>query len=152
MQDAQIFLHRFGEACTAEVRRKRADQRAIHERLGARMLSGVRGNIAGRVNDAHGKIAGWQAKYVGSGGGYAAVRAVDTSTGAKSPGAITNYLENGHARRPPSGKNPRYVPRIHVLYIAGRGFYDAYRPQLYKMLQVEVDYWGRAVATRLTGV
>lgn len=152
MQDAVIYLRRFGAACKAETERKHADQRAIHDKLGARMLAGVRGNVAGRLNDARGRVAGWQQKYIGTGGGYAAVRAVDSSTGPNSPGAITNYNENGHAIRRPSGHAPGYRPRIHVLYVNGRGFYDAYRAQLPRMLQVEVDYWGRAVATRLSGV
>ena len=152
MQDALIWLDRFGKVCAQEVQRKPADQRAIHEKLGARMLTGLRGNVSGMLNDAHGHVAGWQSKYVGSGGGYAAVRAIDSSTGPNSPGAITNYLENGHAIRRPRGRSPGYRPRVRVLYVSGHGFYDAYRGQLSKMLQTEVRNWGREVTSRISGV
>lgn len=151
MADGARDLRRLANLFDAEVRRKRADQRAIHERLGARMQAGVRGQIRGRINDAHGHVAGWQEKYIGSGGGYAAVRPTNSSSGPDSPGAITNYLENGHARRRPSGRAKRYRPRIKVLYVNGRGFYSAARPTLARMLQSEVTRWGDEVATRLGG-
>lgn len=144
-------LRQFADRCDAEVKRKRADQRAIHERLGARMQTAVRGQIRGKINDAHGHVSGWQTKYIGTGGGYAAVRAADAGSGPDSPGAITNYLENGHAIRRPGGRSPRYRPRIKVLYVDGRGFYNAARPSLPRMLQSEVDRWGREVAGRLEG-
>ena len=144
MADGARDLRRLANLFDAEVRRKSADQRAIHERLGARMQAGVRGQIRGRINDAHGTVAG-------SGGGYAAVRPTNSSSGPDSPGAITNYLENGHARRRPSGRAKRYRPRIKVLYVNGRGFYSAVRPSLARMLQSEVTRWGDEVATRLGG-
>ena len=149
-QDADE-LRQFAKRCDAEVKRKRADQRAIHERLGARMQSEVRSQIRGKINDAHGRISGVQARVVGSGGGYAAVRPSGTDSGPDSLNAITNYLENGHAIRRPSGRNPRYRPRIKMLYVSGRGFYNAARPSLPHMLQSEVDRWGREVAGRLEG-
>ena len=52
-QDAD-GLRQFAKRCDAEVKRKRADQRAIHERLGARMQAGVQGKIAGMMKNAHG--------------------------------------------------------------------------------------------------
>lgn len=135
----------------AEAQRHRADQREIHERLAARMLTAVRGQIHGLLNDAHGRVAGWQDKCVGSGGGYAAVRPIASSSGANSPGAITNYLENGHAIRSPGANAARYKPRIKVLYVNGRGFYNAARRALPRMLQREVEQWGNDVASRLGG-
>ncbi len=149
-QDAD-GLRQFAKRCDAEVKRKRADQRAIHERLGARMQSEVRSQIRGKINDAHGHISGVQARVVGSGGGYAAVRPSGTDSGPNSLNAITIYLENGHAIRRPSGRNPRYRPHIKMLYVSGRGFYNAARPSLPHMLQSEVDRWGREVAGRLGG-
>lgn len=144
-------LRQFADRCDAEVKRKRADQRALHERLGARMQTAVRGQIRGKINDAHGHISGVQAHVVGSGGGYVAVRPSGVDSGPNSLNAITNYLENGHAIRRPSGRSLRYRPRIHVLYVSGRGFYNAVRPSLPRMLQSEVDRWGREVAARLEG-
>lgn len=76
------------------------------------------------IDDSQGEVKRWQTKYVGSGGGYAAVRAVDTSTGNESPGAITNYLESGHKIRRPTGTNKRYRPRIKKIYVDGRHFYE----------------------------
>lgn len=149
-QDAD-GLRQFAKRCDAEVKRKRADQRAIHERLGARMQSAVRGQIRGKINDAHGHISGIQARVVGSGGGYAAVRPSGIDSGPNSLNAITNYLENGHAIRRPSGRNPRYRPRIKMLYVSGRGFYNAARPSLPYMLQAEVERWGDEMAARLEG-
>ena len=149
-QDAD-GLRQFAKRCDAEVKRKRADQRAIHERLGARMQAGVRSQIRGKINDAHGHISGVQARVVGSGGGYAAVRPSGTDSGPDSLNAITNYLENGHAIRRPSGRNPRYRPRIKMLYVSGRGFYNAARPSLPHMLQDEVERWGDEMAARLEG-
>ena len=144
-------LRQFGKRCDAEVKRKRADQRAIHERLGARMQVEVRGQIRNKVNDDESHIRGIQARVVGSGGGYAAVRPSGTDSGPDSLNAITNYLENGHAIRRPNWGNPRYRRRVNVLYVDGRGFYAAVRPSLPRMLQSEVDRWGREVASRLEG-
>ena len=151
MQEAIIWLKHFARKCDAEAQRQHIDQRAIHERLGARMQTAVRGQIRGKINDAHGHISGIQARVVGSGGGYVAVRPSGTDSGPDSLNAITNYLENGHAIRRPGGRSLRYRPRIKVLYVSGRGFYAAVRPSLPRMLQSEVDRWGREVAGRLGG-
>ena len=71
-------------------------QMAAHQRLGEVLQRTVRGNISTSLNDSHGKIAGWQDVFVGSGGGYVAVRAATSPTGSNGAGAVTNYLENGH--------------------------------------------------------
>lgn len=77
-------------------------RKKVHEEIGADILKIVRKNIGRSINDAHGKIRGWQENYVGSRGGYAAVRPIG-GKGPKSyddsPGAITNYLEVGHTAR-----------------------------------------------------
>ena len=80
----------------------RDELRKFHEELAADMQKTVRANITGvGITDNHGKVRGWQEKYVGSYGGYAAVRprksteAEKENKSASSPGAITNYLENG---------------------------------------------------------
>lgn len=148
-------LRQFAKRCDAEVKRKRADQRAIHERLGARMQTSLQGHIAGMMKNAHGgrdKVAGWQKTYIGSGGGYAAVRPVSPPTGKGSPGAITNAIVSGHDIRRPSGRAKRkYKPDIHVLHVNGMNFYDAVRAELPDMLQAEVERWGDEMAARLEG-
>ena len=77
-------------------------RRQLHERLAEMAKKEVDAQIdASGLNDSHGKIKGWQEAHVGSGGGYAAVRPQKGMTGDNSPGAITNYLENGHRIREP---------------------------------------------------
>lgn len=77
------------------------------------------------LNDNNGKVKEWQESVVGSGGGYAAVHAESGITGNNSPGAITNYLENGHKIRQPSGKSKHYRPRIKKSYVNGYHFYQS---------------------------
>lgn len=79
------------------------------------------------LNDSHGKIKSFQDAAIGSLGGYAAVRASKASSGDDNgPGAITNYLENGHrVRRPGKSK-----PRAKMLRVPGYGFYAASRSKL----------------------
>ena len=72
-----------------------------------------------------GDILSWQTPYPSK--GYTAVRPTNTSTGANSPGAITNYLESGHKIRGVSGTAMRYRPRIHVPRVTGFRFYESAR-------------------------
>jgi hypothetical protein len=99
-------------------------QRELHEGFADAIKKKVDSEIVVSLKNGASKIKRWQGRYVGSYGGYAAVRAVDTSTGAESPGAITNYLENGHKIRKPTGRNKRYKPRINKIYIDGYHFYS----------------------------
>lgn len=99
-------------------------RRQLHQEIAEMAKRDVDSEIAATVNDSSGKIREWQESHVGSGGGYAAVRATDSSSGSNSPGAITNYLENGHRIRPPSGAAKRYRPRIRQPYVDGRHFYQ----------------------------
>ena len=82
------------------IREARAE---FFEEAGTSLLSDVRGRIGGT-----GKIAGVQEFYVGTGKGYAAVRAkAKTDIGKYAAGYITNALENGHEVRTASGKAKR---------------------------------------------
>ncbi|WP_029502496.1 hypothetical protein [Lachnoclostridium phytofermentans] len=113
------------EAIFNELPRKR---RELHEKIADVIKSEVDIQITNSgLNDSSGKVKGWQDSYVGSGGGYAAIRATDKSTGANSPGAITNYLENGHKIRQPSGNYRKYRPRIKKAYVDGYHFYKTAR-------------------------
>ena len=75
-----------------------------------------------------GKVQRWQVVHIGSRGGYAAVRPMGSSEGAgsgkNSPGAITNYIENGHRTRQPGGGAKYYKPQIKVARVPGRKFYE----------------------------
>lgn len=99
-------------------------QRELHEEFANTIKKKVDSEIVASLKNGASKIKRWQGKYVGSYGGYAAVRAVDTSTGSESPGAITNYLENGHKIRKPTGRNKRYKTRINKIYVDGYHFYS----------------------------
>lgn len=96
----------------------------LHDNLADLIKNKVDSEISKSVNDSYMKIRKWQGKYVGSKGGYAAVRAVDTSVGKNSPGAITNYLEGGHKIRKPEGKNKYYKSRVKKIYVDGFHFYE----------------------------
>ena len=88
------------------------------------------------VQDTHGKVRRWQKVYRSK--GYAAVRAEASSTGANSPGAITNYLESGHRGRSPSGKAARYQPRIRTGRARAFRFYKTADSQV-KVLAADVE-------------
>ena len=88
------------DAAPEIIREARAE---FFEEAGTSLLSDVRGRIGGT-----GKIAGVQEFYVGTGKGYAAVRAkAKTDIGKYAAGYITNALENGHAIREATGKAKR---------------------------------------------
>ena len=88
-------------------------RRKLHQQFADLAKGLVDESIDATVNDANGHVKSWQEKRVGSGGGYAAVSPQKGKTGRDSPGAITNYLENGHAIRSSSAR------------VEGRHFYAA---------------------------
>lgn len=100
-------------------------RRELHEKIAvmAKQEVNTQINVSG-IHDSGGRIKEWQEPHVGSGGGYAAVRASGSSSGDNSPGAITNYLENGHKIRRPSGQAKRYRPKIKLPYVDGKHFYQ----------------------------
>ncbi|WP_024833830.1 hypothetical protein [Ruminiclostridium josui] len=101
-------------------------RRELHQRIAKTTKEEVDKQInASGLKDSSGKIKDWQESHVGSGGGYAAVRAEKGATGKNSPGAITNYLENGHRIREPGGNSKTYRPRIKKPYVDGYHFYQS---------------------------
>lgn len=113
-------------------------RRALHEELAQLAKTEIDAQItASGINDNGGKIRSWQEPHVGSGGGYAAVRATDKgdsghpSTGDNSPGAITNYHESGYKTRKPSGNAKRPQPgKSKMAYVDGRHFYQKARTSM----------------------
>lgn len=100
------------------------DMRELHEKIADALTEEIGLNISSSgLNDSGGRIKSWQVKHVGSGGGYAAIRPIKGATGNNSPGAITNYLENGHKIRSPGTLSKRYRPRIKKVYVNGYHFY-----------------------------
>lgn len=130
-------------------------RREMHEQIGRAAKQEVDLSISGSgVNDGSGKVRGWQKKYIGSLGGYAAVRSIGSkdgaSTGRNSPGAITNYLENGHAIRKPSGKRG-YRPRIRVVRVRGYQFYQAARTVMDATAIQAAEEFADKMAERMEG-
>lgn len=93
------------------------------QKFGENLLSMVRGRIGTNLHDANGHVASWQTLSIKK--GYVAVRPrKEAVSGDNSVGAITNYLEGGHAIRKPSGSlKSRYRPRVRIGKVAGRKFY-----------------------------
>lgn len=132
-------LDRLVESWDALIRQFPKEKRTALKTMGAALLQQVRSEIGGT-----GKVAGWQAPHMGSGGGYVAVRAKaneyqTTKSGKRyAVGYITNAFEGGHKiRKPQGGKG--YRPRIKVAAVSGRWSYDAVRRQLAGMSQEDVD-------------
>ena len=113
-------LDRLMESWDALVRQFPEKKRGLLEQIGARLLQEVRTGIGGT-----GKVSGWQAPHMGSGGGYVAVR----------PKAET--YQHGGPRG--GGKGSRYRPRYHTSAVPGRFFYEAARAALAGMGQEEAD-------------
>ncbi|MEA5085099.1 MAG: hypothetical protein VB018_13275 [Lachnospiraceae bacterium] len=116
-------LNRLGESFDRLLESMPDKRRQLHEAIADKAVQEVHSDIDKNLNDNNDKIKGWQEGSVGSGGGYAAVRAIKGETGANSPGAITNYLESGHAIRRPRVDRPMSQRRVKMAAVAGRGFY-----------------------------
>lgn len=130
-------------------------KRQVLERVGRDLLADVRAEIGGS-----GKVAGWQAPHMGSGGGYVAVRAkADTYQTTKSGkryavGHVTNSIEGGHkhgGHRGSSRKGYRYRPRYKTAAVPGKWFYRTVRQDLANMDQGEVDALMQKILDGLEG-
>ncbi len=117
-------------------------RKKLHEEIAEMAKKEIDAHIANSgMDDSNSKVRNWQEKHVGSGGGYAAVRPTDESTGPNSPGAITRYLETGHNIRRPSGQSERYKPDINVPYVDGYHFYqNAYSKIENKAIKMAEDF------------
>ena len=116
-------------------------RRAFHEKAGQVLKQEVDRSVAASgLHDTHGRVKGWQQSDVGSGGGYAAIRAIKGQTGANSPGAITNYLENGHKTRAKSSVDTG-VWKSKQFYVDGYHFYASARGGLEgKLIKLAEDF------------
>lgn len=104
------------------------------EEAGREMLSTVRRRIGGQ-----GYVANVQDQYVGSGGGYAAVRAkAKTTLRGYAAGYITNALENGHVVRKSSGAAKRKrKSRKNTDRVAGKYMYRMTEADVARRLTAE---------------
>jgi hypothetical protein len=127
-------------------------RKKLHEKIAEIIKSEVDVRIAtSGLNDSSGHVKSWQEPHVGSGGGYAAVRATDKTTGDNSPGAITNYLENGHKIRQPSGNSKKYRPKIKKPYVDGFHFYTAARSGVESKAIAAAEEYVKEITQRLEG-
>ena len=119
-------LDRLDEDLAEALRRTPESKREVLTDLGEQLLSQVRANIGGA-----GKVRKWQHAHVGDKGGYVAVHPAERTEDkyGRAVGAVTNAIESGHEIRPPGGKAKRYVPRIRVYRVPGKGMYDRADPE-----------------------
>lgn len=119
--------------------------REAHEAIAEDILSAVQGKIGGT-----GKVQRWQDSFVGSGGGYAAVRAKAKTYDAynRAVGYITNAIEGGHRIRPP-GKSKRYKPRIQKGKVPGKEMYAQTRSEAERIAYAAGERVMDTIADRL---
>lgn len=107
-----------------------------------------------------GKVRSWQGQFVGSKGGYAAVRPKaktytdPTKRGKRyAVGYVTNAINSGHRFPTPSGKVKRYKPRIKSgrMNVPGRQFYEAAEAQLSQVTQEAGEQIVQALMNHLGG-
>lgn len=145
-------MEEIGQALEEVLASSRAMRTELHTDVGRRIKQELDINIAGSIRDSHGRIRSYQVTYVGSGGGYVSVRPgkgdTDKTWRGKplAKGALTNFLQSGHAIRTPSGNARRYRRRIRTAYVDGRGFYTATHARADAIAMEEAD----AFVDRLT--
>ena len=92
------------------------------------------GFVQAGLHERTGTVLSWQEQYVGTGGGYAAVRPrakTFTNTNGRgkryAAGQVTNAIESGHKFPTPGGASRRYKPRIRssALKVRPYAFYNA---------------------------
>lgn len=127
-------------------------RKELHEKIASAVKAEVETQITNSgLNDSSGKVKEWQESNVGSGGGYAAVRAEKGETGNNSPGAITNYLEGGHKIREPSGNAKNYRPRVKTPYVEGYHFYERASNNAENIAIAEAEKYADELTAKLGG-
>jgi hypothetical protein len=130
---------------------------SVLEKLGTELLDIVRDNIRNSgMKNAGGRLPLWQSYHVGSLRGYVSVRAIGSGEGASigknSPGAITNYTENGHRiRKPSSSGKRRYRPRITVPAVNGYHYYHRAEGESESVAYAEIKRFVDELAQRMGG-
>ena len=132
-------LDRLMESWDALVKQFPEKKRGLLEQIGARLLQEVRTGIGGT-----GKVSGWQAPHMGSGGGYVAVR-------PKAETYQTTKSGNRHGGPRGGGKGYRYRPRYQTAAVPGRFFYEAARAALAGMGREEADRLMQLIVDGLEG-
>lgn len=149
-------LDRLAKAMDEIVKESPEMRRQVHEQLGDVLLGVVQKNVRSHLNDSHGKISDWQQIYIGSRGGYAAVRADSYPPGPNGAGAVTNYLENGHVKRVNRLWSPTQSRRtLHLRaresgnWVRGRRFYAMSRTDAPRLIMKAANDLAKQIADRL---
>lgn len=167
MQEISRDLRRLSERLQQIVRDAPDQQRALHERLGTALLDDVRhrapistkGHSLGHGEyHERGTLRRWQTKYIGTRGGYAAIRAATEPRGDSGAGAVTNYVENGHrvgragygvsARTRRRRRQYGMIPTLS--FVNGRGFYHATHATAARLLTQAAERWADEIARELS--
>lgn len=166
MQEISRDLRRLSERLQQIVRDAPDQQRALHERLGTALLDDVRhrapisakghGLGHGEYHE-RGTLRRWQTKYIGSKGGYAAIRAAEAPKGVNGAGAITSYVENGHRvgsrHQGVSARTRRRWKQYDVpiqSFVSGRGFYHAAQETADRLLTQAAEQWADEITRELS--
>ena len=123
-------------------------RRKLHEQMGDVAYNAGMQEVSRSTQRHTGNLQRWLSIYVGSGGGYAAVRAEKGLVGKNSPGAITNYVNSGHRIRPSTTNRKR---KINVAYVDGRHFYQASKRDLPEKLAKLGEAFVSEIAERIVG-
>lgn len=135
MSDASVQLDEIAKRFGRVREMSLADKQKMMFQIGREVKYNLlASNMTGFRNPTH--VRDMQSVYIGSGLGYAAVRAADTSTGANSPGAITNYLENG---------------TLGGTRIRPYKFYERTRTMLIPTVKRQVEDFASGIAGKLRG-
>lgn len=99
------------------------------------------------------KVAHWQDKDLGSGGGYAAVRPkAKTWEKGYAVGHITNAIESGHKTRGPSGKSKHYRPKPHLkVFVQGKRIYADEEKRVQAIARTRADQLIRELESMMEG-
>lgn len=130
-------------------------RRELHKRIADVLEREVKSQIgASGFSDGGAKLEDWQKSYVGTGGGYAAVRPKGSADGVEigpnGPGAITNYNEGGHRVRPASGNAKRpQKGRAKKIYVEGQHYYAQVNSRAEALVIDEAETYMERVAGKL---
>ena len=131
----------------------REARRAAFEAAAPRLKSALDRRIASLIGDSHRKVRGWQDQFVGSKGGYAAVRPKRDAFTDPTPGGhtyavgyVTNAINSGH-RYPGQGVRKTAKAGKTDTFTSGRveGRY------FYEYAQPDVDAIARETAQQVVG-
>ncbi len=130
-----------------------ADKAEMLATVGRAVLGDVTRHIAGSgMKNGGGRLQSWQKYYVGSKRGYVAVRAIAAGSRDNSPGAITNYTENGHRIRRPSGSaKQKRRSRAKVPAVPGYHYYRAAAAEAEQRGTAALEQLAERTARRMRG-